>query len=321
MEQVRPDRLTVMITTYNRKERLCNVISSLNRNQHFGEYDILIVDNCSPDYNWDELLNMFDERLRPYVQIERRSFNCGMSCNISSCFLLVKTKWCLYISDDDHLLDNAIGQVLKDAKEYSNYCAVKYTLLNWPIHKNCTIYNIKDYIGYFSNYRPAGDNIYLSMLYNLDALGESLILNTSFGYTYVGFLFPVIDTLINGGAPMKLSSESIIEYVKAAPGTNWNYLSVVLGLCTLFDIPLQITYRQKKDLYRTMVVNFRFYTILDTIWQYAPKDERNYFYKKIYFSLLYPLYPLKSFLGFRIPALFHSITGIDIYKLFGKKHE
>lgn len=52
MEQVRPNRLTVMITTYNSKERLCNVISSLNRNQHFGEYDILIVDNCSPDYNW-----------------------------------------------------------------------------------------------------------------------------------------------------------------------------------------------------------------------------------------------------------------------------
>ena len=318
MEQVRPDRLTVMITTYNRKERLCNVISSLNRNQHFGEYDILIVDNCSPDYNWNELLSLFDEGLRPHVQIERRNFNCGMSCNISSCFLLVKTKWCLYLSDDDRLLDDAIGKVLKDTVTYPDKCAVKYTLKDFPKHKDCELCNIQDYISYFSNYKATGDNIYLSMLYNMEALGDSMILNTSFGYTYVGFLFPVIGALIDGRAPMRLSSDCIIEYEMAAPGTKWHYLSVVLGLCTLFDIPLKISYRQKKDLYRTMVVNFGVHKILDAIWQYAPKDERNYLYKKIYFSLLYPLYPLKSFLGFRIPAMFRSMVGWDIYKLIGK---
>ena len=318
MEQIRQDRLTVMITTYNRRERLGNVISSLNRNQHYGEYDILIVDNCSPNYEWEEILTLFDERLKPYVQVEKRHFNCGMSCNISSCFLLVKTKWCLYLSDDDLLLDNAIGQVLDDCMRYPDSCAVKYTLRGFPKHIDGDINNIQAYINYFSNYKAKGDNIYLTMLYNMEALNNSMILNTSFGYTYVGFLFPVIDSLIKETAALRLSSYSIIEYEKPAPGTNWHYLSVVLGLCTLFDIPFNICYKQKKQLVRTMVINFGMQKILDSIWNYAPKDEQKYYYKKIYFSLLYPLYPIKAFCGFRIPALLCTIFNINPYKIIGR---
>lgn len=315
MEQIRQNRLTVMVTTYNRRERLGNLISSLNRNKHYGEYDILIVDNCSPNYDWKEILTLFDERLKPYVQVEKRSFNCGMSCNISTCFLLVKTKWCLYLSDDDHLLDDSIGQVLNDCMTFQNNCAVKYTLRGFPKHIDGDLNSIQEYIDYFTNYKVTGDNIYLTMLYNMEALGESMILNTSFGYTHVGFLFPVVDTLIKKTHPLRLSSYSIIEYEKAAPGTNWHYLSVVLGLCTLFDIPLKISFEQKKKLYRTMIVNFGIRNILDSIWQYVPKKERNYYYKKIYFSLLYPLYPLKAFIGFRIPAILRSTVHINLYKL------
>lgn len=145
-----------------------------------------------------------------------------------------------------------------------------------------------------------------------------MILNTSYGYTYVGFLFPVIDTLINGNAPLRLCSESIIEYEKAAPGTNWHYLSVILGLCTLFDIPFNINFQEKKRLYRTMIVNFGIQKIIDSIWQFAPKDERTYLCKKIFTSLLYPLYPLKAFLGFRIPAILRSKLGINMYKIIKK---
>lgn len=319
MEQIRPNRLTVMITTYNRRKRLDNVISALNSNGHFGEYDILIVDNCSPDYDWTEIMQTFDERLRPYVFVERRSFNCGMSCNISTCFLLVKTKWCLFLSDDDQLLDNAIECVLKDMASYSECCAVKYTLKGFPTHKDCSLCNIQEYIDYFSKYKKTGDNIYLSMLYNMEVLDKSMILNTSYGYTFVGFLFPVIDTLINGNAPLRLSPESIIEYQIADPGTNWHYLSVVLGLCTLFDIPLKINFQEKKRLYRTMIVNFEIQVILNSIWQFAPKDERKYLYKKIYFSLLYPLYSSKAFWRFRIPAMLRSLLGINIYEIIKRQ--
>ena len=320
MNQRREDRLTVMITTYNRLSRLYDVISSLNKNAHHGEYDVLIVDNCSPGYNSDDIVSQFDEDLKPFVTVERRAFNCGMSCNISSCFLLVKTKWCLFLSDDDWFIEDALNIVFKDMECNNDCCAIKYTLEGFAKHSNIRIYDIIEYIDYFTSYKNTGDAIYLTMLYNLEQLNDSMIFNTSYGYSFIGFLFPVWNVLIKNQAPLLLSSNSIIRYKEAEKGTHWGYLKVVLGLCTLYDVPFDLSFKEKRRLFRTVLVNFSMEEIINSLFE-KNKEERLFYGKKIYYSLLWPIYGYRAILRFSLPFYLRRVLNIDLYNIYHKlKH-
>ena len=98
--------LTILIPTYNRRERLLNTLHSISNQGHWGEYKIVIVDNCS-NYNVKETIESeFPDAFTQSITVHRWYFNTGMSTNISIAFEFVDTKWCWFISDDDEILDD-----------------------------------------------------------------------------------------------------------------------------------------------------------------------------------------------------------------------
>ena len=308
--------ITIMITTYNRKHRLLNMLHSIERQGHWGKYTLLIVDNCSPDYNWEEMLSEFHEEFRDNIEIERRNFNCGMSCNISSCFLLVKTKWVLFLSDDDEMIDGGLDIVLNDIKRYKDAGAIKYTINNCPKHKDVEISDIDEYIDYFNKYKFAGDAIFLTMAYNLEKLRNYLPFITSYAYTFISFNLPIYAGLADKTIKLKLSSNSILKYELPAKGTNWDFITVLLGISTFLDIPLLMTFKQKKELLKTVLANFRANEILRIlIPKKCTNKEKDYIFNKFYYSLYRPIYGCKSwqfFLLYKLYCLFH----INIFAIY-----
>lgn len=102
--------VTVAIPTYNSGERfLSDAIDSVLA-QSFGDFEVLISDNCSPD-NTSEVVNAYDD---PRIRYVRHSENIGANANFNFCLNDAKGKYLLLLSDDD-LIDRDFLEVCVNA--------------------------------------------------------------------------------------------------------------------------------------------------------------------------------------------------------------
>src|SRR5574344_1254415 len=94
-------KLTIVITTYNRRQPLYEQLHSLEIQGQYDKYSIIVSNNCS-DYDVDKWL---DEKLsldfRNIVTVHNRKYNVGSDVNIAFSFQLVETQWMWLLSDDD----------------------------------------------------------------------------------------------------------------------------------------------------------------------------------------------------------------------------
>ncbi len=91
--------LSIVIPTFNRNEKLANLIRSY---QSFlpDNASVLLIDDCSPTPIADTLQA---EGLIPdnRVTIIRNPVNVGLAANIIECFKQCATEWMWLMSDDD----------------------------------------------------------------------------------------------------------------------------------------------------------------------------------------------------------------------------
>lgn len=314
--------LTVLIPTYNRRERLKIMLDSICKQGHYGEYIIQIVDNCSPEYDWKDILSDYPQAFVDGISVERRLYNCGMTCNITSSFLFVKTKWVLFLSDDDEMTANSLSIVLKDKERYAEYGVVKYTLDGYPQHPDKDICAINDYCQYFGSYKRPGDILYMGLLFNLEKLKEYMTLGTAYAYNYIGWIMPVIGALIDKKAPMRLSSERIIKYKNPDKGKTFNYVSFVLGISTFMDAQQIGNFKIRKDLQKVFGRAFPLVGVTKSIILNTKEiGFAKYCYKKAYLGLFRPM-SLKKGVYFALlfyVFFFLKCIGVDINKISLRK--
>lgn len=111
-ESVRAEKmgLTVAIPTYNRASTLERTLSQLIELQSGGlEFDILVSDNCSSDETV-EVLRQF-EGLSGFESFSQTE-NTGFVGNILFLLFSSKTKWTLFLSDEDSISPLALSKLL-----------------------------------------------------------------------------------------------------------------------------------------------------------------------------------------------------------------
>jgi hypothetical protein len=276
-------QLSILITTYNRKERLALVLHEIESQGLYDKYDVIISDNHS-DYNVKEYIaKNFKKEFADIVHVNSWSFNTGMSTNISMCFTLIKTKWCLFLSDDDEVIDGFISKILSDIKTYSNVGAIKYSIEGSTIHENRTINDIDEYINYYKN-KPKDDAIYLSMVYNMEVLQPHFWMITSYSYTYISFLIPVLQNIINKEGGLRFSSHKMYRYKSNSDGWNGNpkrFLKTMLGIRTFFDIDFSVSDECRKGIYKTVCYLLSPQYFLKQILQIEDKSERRRYFNSL----------------------------------------
>lgn len=216
--------LTILITTFNRRERLLRTLQQIEQQGHFEQYCILISDNCS-DY---DVRDMIDKEFRPpfrdLVTVHKWNFNIGMSSNISVSFALVDTAWCLYLSDDDILLPGAIKRICEDIDKNPEAIALKYSLKGRKSYPDRVLNTIDDFISLYEEIpSQINEMYYLVRVYHLSKLKDCKIYYTDYSYTYISFLIPLLFGLKKRYGYVKTSSFNLIEYEVCPPGENWYY--------------------------------------------------------------------------------------------------
>lgn len=103
MSQPCNPKVSVVITTYNRARLLPRAVNSVLA-QTFDDYEIIIVDDCSPDHTWDVVCKFNDPRIRS-IRHER---NMGVSAARNTGIANARGKYITFLDDDDELLPGSI---------------------------------------------------------------------------------------------------------------------------------------------------------------------------------------------------------------------
>ncbi|MCK5825185.1 MAG: glycosyltransferase family 2 protein [Ichthyobacteriaceae bacterium] len=130
---------SVIIPTYNRVDLLERAINSV-LNQTFKDFEIIVVDDCSPD-NTEEWLKNNDNSLITYY---RNNTNKGLSYNRNLGVEKSRYKYIAFLDDDDLWLNNHLFELSKMIKDYPNaglYCN-SYTI-NYGLKKVSAMHDNK----------------------------------------------------------------------------------------------------------------------------------------------------------------------------------
>lgn len=101
--------LTIAIPTYNGAATIKNLLEILLP-QYDPRVEILISDNCSTD-NTPQIINEYIKRY-PFIRYIRNESNMGADCNFLQCMRLATGRFTLLVSDDDIIVENAVGKIL-----------------------------------------------------------------------------------------------------------------------------------------------------------------------------------------------------------------
>jgi glycosyltransferase involved in cell wall biosynthesis len=103
--------------------------------------EIVVSDNYSSDESWDVILSMsaVAKELRITCHVNRNEFNLGAGRNCMTAFLLARTDYVVFLTDDDSLFPGSLSQLLRDI----NACSPSVMLCNFdqrPYDLNSPLY-------------------------------------------------------------------------------------------------------------------------------------------------------------------------------------
>lgn len=243
------NKLSVFIPTYNRPEKLMNLVDNIEIEcKKSGlSMNIYISDN-SEEYN-DELIKEYQNSAYVNIKYFKNDTNIGIDSNHDKVYDFCCTEYCLFMADDDLLIEGSINKILqiiehKDALVlfFNGYCN------NYP---HVPIYNLKDtyiegngkdLINFFLSGNICQDIIpllpfYSGIVVNISMISSSLsknerdrfsgtlhqylgsIWNTMLKYnSYQGYVVNECITMIDISSPVKSwTGESYQLYVQGIP--------------------------------------------------------------------------------------------------------
>jgi len=98
-----PALVSICIPTYAGEQFIAEAIQSV-LNQSYQSFEILIVDDCSPDGTAEVVKKFTDDRIRYY----RNERNLGPEGNWNKCLKLIKGKYYKLLPHDDVLMSNCL---------------------------------------------------------------------------------------------------------------------------------------------------------------------------------------------------------------------
>ena len=239
-------RLTIVITTYNRKTKLTAQLKSIFKQPLYCGLNIIISDNCS-DYNLRDVLKCnFSSHELSYIEIIEHPFNIGMIGNISNSFLLPKTKWMWLLSDDDETTIDSIEKIFKFINLYPDLVAFKFTKINDEIktyYEQQNVESISQLLKFCKeNKIDLGNFIFMSNnVYNIDLIKPYLDSAFKYSYCYFPHIIPILSALDNN-LKLKFIQDSIVNYKDPEIPPESDYLvSIYLGASSICDIPFNIS--------------------------------------------------------------------------------
>lgn len=165
-------KLTVVITTYNRKNELITQLKSLEIQGQYEKYNIVVYNNNS-DYDVKSTLqDVLTPEFFKIVTVHNRKYNVGGGCNIALTFLQTESPWMWLLSDDDVTIPTSLDTVLSDIDTYTDVCWLKYSIDGFAKFQDKKVGNLVELFDSFrTNGHMWGEFVFMSNnVYNLSNL-------------------------------------------------------------------------------------------------------------------------------------------------------
>lgn len=290
--------LTIVIPTYNRKDRLTVVLSGLFKEKN-QKFNIIILDNCS-DYSIEKDILEKENFDKKRIKIIKRQQNIGMIGNVTSCLVASESKWMWLLSDDDEVMEDAIKKIYNEIESNDGIAAFKFSTEGIGVmgeEQNIVINSLEEFIDYYygdGNISPSGNLVFMSNnVFNMELLKEYIKYAFDYSYTQVPHMIPIIIGLNEKKIKIKFSEKKIVKYISPELGKSWSVKKIGLGASTFSHLPLSLNKEYfKKFLKIIMWIDYR--------WSYKSllldsKEKREYYYKLMYVNIYkYYLKPAKK---------------------------
>ena len=241
--------LSIVIPTYNRRERLLRQLHSIYQQPESSEVEIVVCDNHS-DYDvYGAILNEFGQSKVANLTVHVNDRNVGMHANLALIFNHCHSDWMWSLGDDDETTPGSIAVILRDIKMHPEALMFKYAIRGFKRYDNCEVNTCEEFIDfYYKDGTNHGHFIFLSNnVYNMSRIRENYGMTLSYCFCAVAQLLPVFFSLKKGQGPVLLRNDEIVIYKSPAPGTGWNYLQTAIDLSSMILLPLDLS---SKHLYR-----------------------------------------------------------------------
>lgn len=208
------EKLTIVITTYNRKVALIKMLKSIEIQGKIDQYDLIISDNHS-DYDVKQWVkDNVSQTFFGNIEFIIRPYNIGGDLNIAFSFQQCKTKWMWLLSDDDTVTVDSISTILRDIEKYKNDVTLKYSIKGYERNLDTTANTFDGFLDYYlNNKHSAGEMIFMcNNVFNIEALNSYLEYAFMAADTYMSQLVPMFYSLINDNGVVRFCPEYIVEY-------------------------------------------------------------------------------------------------------------
>lgn len=234
-------QLSIVIPTYNRRERLAETLRAILPNCAKFNVGVLILDNASPE-PVEELINSDFSSFRPLVKVVRNRFNIGANANICRCFELCETEWMWLLGDDDLPKSEAIELIINKISALDSGCCM--VNFRGGIYQGPGLGKIEDFKKLSEAVkikRWFSDFLFISSgVFRVDCLRKHLSNAYHFAYTCAAqVLLPVM--ALREGWHILDEDLLIAQWQPPAAGQGWSQLYYLLGVCALSDLkPLRV---------------------------------------------------------------------------------
>ena len=117
--------LTIAVPTYNGGKTICYMLELLLPQCNDCRVEVLISDNCSTD-NTENIITEYKKKW-PTIVYHRNSVNIGPDANFLQCMKMAKGAFTWLVSDDDVVVEGAVGKILNFLTDHKDVGLVYLT--------------------------------------------------------------------------------------------------------------------------------------------------------------------------------------------------
>lgn len=299
-------KLTIVITTYNRKTALISMLKSIEIQGQIDKYNLIISDNHS-DYDvkqWvkDNVSQTFFENIEFVI----RPYNIGGDLNIAFSFQQCKTKWMWLLSDDDTVTGDSLAIIASDIEKYKDDVTLKYSIKGYERNLETTANTFDGFLDYYLyNNHSAGEMIFMcNNVFNIEALNAYLGYAPMAANTYMSQLVPMFYSLIYDNGVVRFCPEYIVEYGLSRK-VSYNSCKANIGFSNIIMF-FDLDKKQAKKI-RTLFRHKRQYDLLVIFQEQKNSYMKKYMYRKYfneYFSY-FNIIDISYWMFYNVCNLFH----------------
>ncbi len=277
--------LTIVILTYNRKNRLLRQLHSLYAQPEVDDVFIEIIDNHS-NYNvYEAVREEFGESRISNLHVTVNPLNFGMHANLAMPFFHCQSEWLWTLSDDDETAKDSIKTILRDIVDYPDTAVFKYQInTSRYLYNDTLIESLPDLIDfYLKNKVETGHLIFLSNnVYNYKKAIENFGPTLSHCYSCIAQILPMFHILDEKKGVVRMRSKVLVNFIKPEPGTGYPYLytAVEINSTILFKFNLSNNYYKKFGF--LLANDFAHYRLILCALEMEDRKRGRFLYNQVY---------------------------------------